>query len=152
VLLRIVAACLMAVALMFPAAVASAAGTDTLILETASGEHRYTVEIASSDRERAKGLMFRRSLPETGGMIFIYDPPQPVAMWMRNTYISLDMIFIAPDGTVRRIETNTEPFSTDIIPSGGAVAAVLELNAGEAEKVGLKPGDRVVFPGLGANP
>jgi len=137
---------------MFPAAVASAAGTDTLILETASGEHRYTVEIASSDRERAKGLMFRRSLPETGGMIFIYDPPQPVAMWMRNTYISLDMIFIAPDGTVRRIETNTEPFSTDIIPSGGAVAAVLELNAGEAEKVGLKPGDRVVFPGLGANP
>ena len=142
----------MAIALMFPVAVASAAGTDTLILETASGEHRYTVEIASSDRERAKGLMFRRSLPETGGMIFIYDPPQPVAMWMRNTYISLDMIFIAPDGTVRRIETNTEPFSTDIIPSGGAVAAVLELNAGEADKVGLKPGDRVVFPGLGANP
>jgi len=142
----------MAIALMFPVAVASAADTDTLILETASGEHRYTVEIASSDRERAKGLMFRRSLPETGGMIFIYDPPQPVAMWMRNTYISLDMIFIAPDGTVRRIETNTEPFSTDIIPSGGAVAAVLELNAGEADKVGLKPGDRVVFPGLGANP
>ena len=142
----------MAIAFMFPVAVASAADTDTLILETASGEHRYTVEIASSDRERAKGLMFRRSLPETGGMIFIYDPPQPVAMWMRNTYISLDMIFIAPDGTVRRIETNTEPFSTDIIPSGGAVAAVLELNAGEADKVGLKPGDRVVFPGLGANP
>ena len=142
----------MAVALLLPPAVASAARTETLILETDSGEHRYTVEIADTDRERAKGLMFRRSLPATSGMIFIYDPAQPVGMWMRNTYIPLDMVFIAANGTVRRVEANTQPFSTDIILSGGAVAAVLELNAGEAERIAIRPGDRVVFPGLGATP
>jgi uncharacterized membrane protein (UPF0127 family) len=81
-------------------------------------------------------------------MIFIYDPAQSVAMWMRNTFIPLDMVFIAPDGRVHRIEANTEPFSTDLISSGAPVAGVLELNAGQAEKIGLKRGDRVIFPGL----
>lgn len=141
----------MAVALLVPLA-AAAAGTDTLVLKTESGAHSYTVEVANTDRERAMGLMFRRSLPEASGMIFLYDPPQRVGMWMRNTYIPLDMIFIASDGTVRRVATNTEPFSTDIIASGEPVAAVLELNAGQAAKIGVKPGDRVVFPGLGASP
>lgn len=150
--MRIATACVMALALMLSPAVALTAGTETLTVETDSGAHNYTVEVAKSDRERAMGLMFRRTLPESSGMIFIYDPPQPVAMWMRNTYIPLDMIFIAADGTVRRIEVHTEPFSTDIIPSGGDVAAVLELNAGQAEKIGVKPGDRVVFPGLGPAP
>lgn len=120
------------------------------MLETASGSHRYSVEIADTDSERARGLMFRRSLPKSGGMIFLYDQPQAIGMWMRNTYIPLDMIFIAAGGTVHRVETNTEPFSTDIIDSGGAVVAVLELNAGEANRIGLKPGDRVVFEGLGS--
>ena len=82
-------------------------------------------------------------------MIFLYDPPQATSMWMRNTFIPLDIVFITEQGTVLRIEANTEPFSTDIINSGGETAAVLELNGGEAEKVGLKPGDRVVFPGIG---
>ena len=82
-------------------------------------------------------------------MIFLYDQPQAIGMWMRNTYIPLDMIFIAADGTVHRVETNTEPFSTDIIDSGGEVVGVLELNAGEANRIGLKPGDRVVLEGLG---
>jgi len=148
---RIAAACLMAVALLSPLA-AVAGGTGILVLKTESGEHSYTVEVAKTNRERAKGLMFRRSLPDTSGMIFLYDPPQPVGMWMRNTYIPLDMIFIAADGTVRRVAANTEPFSTDIIVSGGPVAAVLELNAGQAEKIGVKPGDLVVFPGLGTSP
>lgn len=141
----------MAVALLLPLDLFAAA-TETLVLKTDSGEHSYTVEVADTDQGRAKGLMFRRSLPKSSGMIFLYDPPQRVGMWMRNTYIPLDMIFIAADGTVRRVAPNTEPFSTDIIPSGGAVAAVLELNAGEAEKIGLKPGDQVVFPGLGPSP
>jgi uncharacterized membrane protein (UPF0127 family) len=146
-LTRLTAAWLLTAAVVGPVA---AAGTGTLVLETESGNHSYAVEIADTDDERATGLMFRRSIPDESGMIFLYDPPQPVGMWMRNTYIPLDMVFIAPDGTVRRIESNTEPFSTDIITSGGTVAAVLELNAGEAHKIGLKPGDRVVFPGLGA--
>jgi uncharacterized protein len=150
-LARIAAACLMAAVLSVPLA-AIAAGTGTLVLKTDSGEHSYSVEVADTDRERARGLMFRRSLPDTSGMIFLYEPPQPVGMWMRNTYIPLDMIFIAADGTVRRVAANTEPFSTDIIASGGPVAAVLELNAGQAARIGVKPGDRVIFPGLGPSP
>jgi uncharacterized protein len=122
------------------------------VLRTESGTHSYAVEVAVTDVEKARGLMFRRSLPQDSGMLFLYDPPQAVTMWMRNTYIPLDMIFIAPDGLVHRIEANTEPFSTDIIASGGTVAGVLELNAGQAEKIGLKPGDRVIYPGLFPEP
>jgi len=124
------------------------------VLETATGAHSYTVEVATTDTERAVGLMFRRALPESRGMLFLYDTPQPATMWMRNTSIPLDMIFIAADGRVHRIEENTEPFSMRTIPSGGEVIGVLELNAGQAAKIGLKRGDRVVYPGLagGANP
>ena len=126
------------------------AGTATLVLKTDSGDHRYTVEVASSDGDRRMGLMFRRSLPEKSGMLFLYDPPQRAAMWMQNTYIPLDMIFISADGLVLRIAANTEPFSTDLILSGGVVAGVLELNAGQAAKIGLRREDQVIFPGLGA--
>ena len=130
---------------------ALAASTGTLVLKTATGDHRFNIEVAETDQKRALGLMFRRSLPENAGMLFIYDRPQPAAMWMRNTLIPLDMVFIAADGTVHRIETHTEPFSTAVIPSDGDVLAVLELNAGQADKIGLKRGDKVVYPGLGAN-
>jgi uncharacterized protein len=125
-----------------------AAGTGTLVLETATGDHNFNIEVATTDQERALGLMFRRSLPENAGMLFIYDSPQPVTMWMKNTFIPLDMIFISAEGTVHRIESNTEPFSTSIIPSDGDVVGVLELNAGEADKIGLKQGDKVIYPGL----
>jgi uncharacterized membrane protein (UPF0127 family) len=81
-------------------------------------------------------------------MLFLYDPPQPAAMWMKNTLIPLDMVFISPDGTVHRIEANAEPFSTALILSEGPVVGVLELNAGEADKIGLKRGDKVIYPGL----
>lgn len=125
------------------------ARTDTLVLKTETGEHSFMVEVAATDGARARGLMFRRSLPENGGMLFLYDRPQQIAMWMKNTLIPLDMVFIAPDGRVHRIERNTEPFSTGLISSGGVVAAVLELNAGAADRIGLKRGDRVIYPGLG---
>jgi uncharacterized membrane protein (UPF0127 family) len=142
----------MAFALLLPSAGVMAAGKGTVVFETDSGPHSYAVELATTNQERALGLMFRRKLPETSGMLFLYDPPQPIAMWMKNTYIPLDMVFISPKGTVHRIEANTEPFSTDVIPSEGDVVGVLELNAGEAEKINLKPGDRVIYPGLGAKP
>jgi len=135
-----------------PVVPAGAADTGTLVLKTDSGDHSYTVEVATTLGEQAKGLMFRRSLPQSQGMIFLYDPPREIGMWMRNTYIPLDMIFIDAKNRVHRIATHTEPFSTDIIPSGGAVAAVLELNAGQADKIGLKPGDEVVYPGLAGAP
>lgn len=119
------------------------------MLKTDTGDHSFDVEVMTTFQERARGLMFRRSLPEKSGMLFLYDRPEPAAMWMKNTFIPLDMVFIAPGGTVHRIEKNTEPFSTDTISSDGSIIAVLELNAGAADRIGLKLGDRVIYPGLG---
>jgi uncharacterized protein len=129
-----------------------ALSTATLVLETQSGKHSFKIEVATTDAERQLGLMFRRSLPEDGGMLFLYPQAQPVAMWMKNTIIPLDMVFIDAFGRVRRIETHTEPFSTTPIPSDGAVQAILELNAGTADAIGLKTGDKVIYPGLAADP
>ena len=117
---------------------------DKLTLVTRSGDHVVTLEVAETAEEKARGLMFRRSLGEDAGMLFPYLPPQEATMWMRNTYISLDMVFIRADGLVHRIEAGTEPFSERTIASGGPVAAVLELSAGTAKRIGLAPGDRAV--------
>jgi uncharacterized membrane protein (UPF0127 family) len=119
---------------------------DTLTLVTATGNKNIDVEIAATSAEQMKGLMFRKSLPDTSGMLFPYDPPRELTMWMKNTYIPLDMVFIRPDGVVHRIEERTEPFSEAVIYSRGDMAAVLELAGGAAERLGLKPGDRVDYP------
>jgi uncharacterized protein len=119
---------------------------DTLTLHTASGAHRIDIEVAESDREKAYGLMFRQSLGENEGMLFPYPTAHEITMWMRNTFISLDMIFIRSDGIIHRIETDTEPHSERIIASGGDVTGVLEMKAGSARRLGLKPGDRVAHP------
>jgi uncharacterized membrane protein (UPF0127 family) len=119
------------------------------VFKTETGEHSFDIEVMTTFGERAKGLMFRRSLPAKSGMLFVYDRPQAATMWMKNTYIPLDMVFITQDGTVHRIEANTEPFSTALISSEGDIVAVLELNAGEAARIGLKRGDRAIYPGLG---
>jgi uncharacterized protein len=121
----------------------------TLVLETSSGAHSFNIEVATTDQERALGLMFRRSLLADSGMLFTYDHAQPAFMWMKNTIIPLDMIFIDAEARVHRIESNTEPFSPTPISSDGDVLAVLELNAGKAGEIGLKTGDKVVYPGLG---
>jgi uncharacterized membrane protein (UPF0127 family) len=120
----------------------------TIVFKTETGEHSFDIEVMTTGGERAKGLMFRRSLPEKSGMLFVYDRPQAASMWMKNTYIPLDMVFIAEGGTVHRIEANTEPFSTALISSEGDIIAVLELHAGEAARIGLKRGDRAIYPGL----
>ncbi len=122
---------------------------ETLALVTGAAEHIIQVEITSTPEEKAMGLMFRTSLADDAGMLFPYTPPQEATMWMRNTYISLDMIFIRADGIIHRIEANTEPFSERVIASRGSVAAVLELKAGSAARLGLKPGDRVRHPLFG---
>jgi uncharacterized membrane protein (UPF0127 family) len=118
---------------------------DSLVLETSSGAHTIQIEVAETSRQKALGLMFRTSLPDTHGMLFPYDAPQEVTMWMRNTYIPLDMIFIRQDGTVHRIEAGAEPMSERIISSDGAVTGVLELAAGAAARLGVKPGDKVRY-------
>ncbi len=119
---------------------------ETLKILTASGEHSFQIEIAETAEQKARGLMFRRSLADDAGMLFPYLPPQEATMWMRNTYISLDMVFIAGNGSVHRVEEGTEPFSERVISSNGDVAAVLELRAGIARKIGLKRGDKIVHP------
>ena len=139
---------MLALALLATAQPASAAGSGTLVLKTATGDHSFNIEVMVSEEERELGLMFRRSLPENSGMLFLYDPPQPATMWMKNTLIPLDMVFISADARVHRIEQNAEPFSTTLIPSDGDIVGVLELNAGEAGKIGLRRGDKVIYPGL----
>jgi uncharacterized membrane protein (UPF0127 family) len=125
---------------------------DTLKLVTASGTHTFQIEVAETASEKARGLMFRRSLAEDAGMLFPYEPPQEATMWMRNTYIPLDMVFIRQDGIVHRVETNTEPFSEAVIASNGNVSAVLELKAGIARRIGLKAGDKALNKLFGTAP
>ncbi len=115
-----------------------------LWLVTGAGQETpIDIEIAEEPQEKALGLMFRTELPDGKGMLFPYENPREVTMWMRNTYIPLDMVFIRADGVVHRIESRAEPLSDRVISSQGPVAAVLELPAGAAERLGLKPGDRV---------
>ena len=122
---------------------AQAAAQDTLEIVSASGVHAFTVELAVDDAERERGLMFRKELPEGQGMLFDFQREREIAFWMKNTYISLDMIFIRGDGRILRIAENTQPLSERLVPSGGRVRAVLEVIAGTAKKLGLAPGDRV---------
>jgi uncharacterized membrane protein (UPF0127 family) len=114
-----------------------------LTVRSASGTHRFTVEIARTPEEQANGLMHRQSLAPDRGMLFPYEPPQPASFWMKNTLIPLDMIFIRPDGTIARIVANTVPLSLDPVPSLEPVAAVLELAGGRAAELGIREGDRV---------
>ena len=125
---------------------AQPAGQRTLEIASKTGVHVFTVEIAETDAQREKGLMFRKKLPEGQGMLFDFHRDQEVAMWMENTYIPLDMVFIQGDGRILRIAEQTEPLSTRIISSGGPVRAVLEVIGGTARKLGIAPGDRVAFP------
>lgn len=122
------------------------AGLQTLEIASKTGVHAFSVEIADSEAEREKGLMFRKELPEGHGMLFDFHRDQEVGFWMQNTYIPLDMIFIRGDGRIWRIAENTEPLSTRIIPSNGPVRAVLEVIGGTAHKLGIVPGDVVAAP------
>jgi uncharacterized protein len=101
---------------------------------------------STTEQEKETGLMYRKELADGKGMLFDFSPEQEVSMWMKNTYISLDMIFIRADGRILRIAENTEPLSTKIIPSRGLAKGVLEVIAGTAKKYGIEPGDRVGNP------
>jgi uncharacterized protein len=127
-----------------PAAAQQAkAALEPLSIVTASGTHTFSVEVMRSERERERGLMFRHYLPPNRGMLFNFDYEQAVIMWMKDTYLPLDMIFISRSGQVVGIAADTEPLSEKIIPSGAPAYAVLEVNAGTAAKIDLKIGDLV---------
>ncbi|MBY0296728.1 MAG: DUF192 domain-containing protein [Methylobacterium sp.] len=120
--------------------------TEPLTIASRSGRHAFKVEVMRDEAGRAQGLMYRRTMAPDRGMLFDFAQVAPVSMWMKNTYLPLDMLFIRADGTVARIAADTEPLSTRTISSGEPVLAVLELNAGTAAKLGIRAGDKVEHP------
>lgn len=115
----------------------------TVMLATDNGFISINAELADTEETRKRGLMHRKELPDNRGMLFLWDKPIEVSMWMQNTPLSLDMIFILPTGVVHRITSNTVPFSEDLISSRGEVLGVLEVRGGLARRLGLRPGHRV---------
>jgi uncharacterized protein len=113
---------------------------DTIVIETLDFSGILAVEIADTPSLRERGLMFRHRLAADRGMLFLYERVQPVAMWMKNTYIPLDMIFVRADGSVANVVTGTVPHSLDTIQSREPVLAVLEVAAGGAGRLGIGPG------------
>jgi len=136
-------ACCTVLAAATTGTLARAAGQDTIEIVTRTGVHAFSVELATNTAERALGLMFRKELPEGHGMLFDFQTDQQVQFWMHNTYIPLDMIFIAADGRIAHVAENAKPMSDDLIPSVRPVRAVLEVIAGTARKFGIAAGDRV---------
>lgn len=119
-----------------------------LVVETSSGKHAFRIELAVNDRDRARGLMFRKELADDRGMLFDFGVDRPVAMWMKNTYIPLDMLFIRSDGTIADIARNTVPLSEAVIEAREPVRYVLEVAAGTAARISAAPGNRVTHPAI----
>jgi uncharacterized membrane protein (UPF0127 family) len=123
--------------------------TAELTIVSASGRHRFKVELAETPEQMAQGLMFRRSLAEDAGMLFDYKSPTEATMWMRNTLIPLDMLFVDAQGRIVNINQRAVPQSLDVISAAAPVRAVIELNGGTAARLGIAPGDRVEYPIFG---
>lgn len=122
---------------------AACARAEPLEIVSAGGTHAFDVEVADEPGERQRGLMFRRSLGADKGMLFDFEEAGSVSMWMKNTPIPLDMLFIREDGTVARIAASTEPFSLETIAAGEPVRYVLEVPGGTARRLGIRAGDTV---------
>lgn len=132
--------------LFLAAGPARTADREPLSIISKNGVHKFSVEMAVTEAERAQGLMHRKELPEGQGMLFDFQQEQELGFWMRNTYIPLDMIFIRADGRILRIAENTTPLSEAVVPSRGRARAVLEVIGGTARKLGIAPGDEVAHP------
>ena len=116
-----------------------------LWIETeAGGRYRFEIELAVTPEEQARGLMHREEMAADAGMLFLFEPVRPVSFWMKNTLISLDMLFVDAEGRIVNIGARTEPLSTASVPSDGPVRAVLEINGGLSAMLGIRPGDKVV--------
>lgn len=122
--------------------------TGTVTIRSDGGQHRFKVEIATTQRQMMQGLMFRRHLDADAGMLFVYEQPAESDMWMKNTLIPLDMLFIRKGGKIGKIAERTMPMSEAVISSGGPVIAVLEVNAGTVSRLGIKVGDMVSSPSM----
>ncbi len=119
-----------------------------LVFETGKGKFSFAVEIARSENERERGLMWRRDFPASRAMLFVFGETRRVMMWMENTPLPLDMVFLDAKGRVSAVRVDAVPFSQDIISSGPPAAYVVELVAGTARRDGIRPGDRAIHPAI----
>ena len=124
---------------------ASAAAAEPLVIHAGGSAYKFEVEVVATPETRAQGLMFREKLAANAGMLFLYPGEQPVSFWMKNTLIPLDMLFLKADGSIAHIAHNAVPHDETPIDSGAAVQAVLEVNGGTADTLGIKEGDRVEY-------
>ncbi len=127
----------------------AACAPDIIRLRGDWGQTQFQVEIADTDETRAQGLMFRESLPQFAGMVFVYPRPHRARFWMKNTLIPLDMLFLDASGVVRRIHSMAEPRSLAVIEGGPGITVVLEINGGLAEKLGIAEGSQARYPAFG---
>lgn len=141
-----VAAALLATAA--PIRAQDACAPDRLDIRSDAGAVRFTVEVADDAEERALGLMNRPEMGQFAGMLFVYERPQPVAFWMKNTMIPLDMLFADETGVVQRIHRMAVPYSTDSIPGGDGIQYVLEINGGLSDTLGLSEGAELRHPAI----
>lgn len=125
--------------------------TGELTIVTSGGSHKFAIEVATTPAQMAQGLMFRPHLAADAGMLFDFHNPSMATMWMKNTLIPLDMLFVAADGRIVNIHERAVPGSLDTIAAAAPVRAVIELNGGTAARLGIKPGDRVVYPIFGSS-
>ncbi len=124
--------------------------SEPLVIETSAGPVTFQTEIADDDRERGTGMMFRQSMAESEAMLFIWPSPEPVAMWMRNTFVPLDMLFIDKAGSIVHIAREAVPQSLDVISADRDVLAVLEIRGGAAQRLGIAVGDKVKHRAFGS--
>jgi len=117
-----------------------------LQIVTRHGRRRFVIEVARTPDQQERGLMCRAHLDADKGMIFPMEPPHPAAFWMKNTMIPLDIIFITPEGRIESIKRRARPYDLTPLASGGSVNAVLELGGGVADRLGIREGDKVVWP------
>ena len=123
--------------------------TAALTIVSADGPHKFAVEVATTPAQMEQGLMFRRSLAPDSGMLFDFKTPSMAIMWMKNTLIPLDMLFVDTAGRIVNIHERAVPGSLETIAAAAPVRAVIELNGGTAARLGIRPGDRVLFPIFG---
>lgn len=140
-LLRAVFAAGAALLISLPLAACSA--DDTLVIHSETGDHTFKVEVVDTPETRAKGLMYVQELADDAGMLFDFQDERPVAFWMMNTFIPLDMLFIEADGTILNIHSNARPHDRTSIPSDGPVQYVLEIPGGRSKELGIAAGDKV---------
>jgi hypothetical protein len=148
---RLIKACVLGLLTFLPATLHARCVDSAVAIRGDWGQARFSVEVADSPAEQARGLMFVEQMPIMSGMLFVYPSPRSASFWMRNTLIPLDMLFFDETGTLTRVHAMAQPLDETPIPGGDAVQFVLEINGGLADRLGIAPGDVMQHPSVGSN-